>query len=110
MKKIFLAVAIVLILILVAIYLFRFCEPRIKEPSEDEVLSAFVQANIKFSCEIKNNPQLKQDQSAAEKKVNEAYAEFGFPVDDDEKMFEILNKYESDQDIIRQIQEGVEEC
>ena len=63
--------------------------------TEQEEYSAFINANVEFTCEILKNPELADDQETSEKKLREAYEKYFFPIDDDPAMMEILKKYES---------------
>ena len=73
-------------------------------------LSAFINANIEFTCEIIKNPALAENQKESETKVNAVYAKYGLPVDDDKQMIAILKKYEDNNEVISTVQENTRPC
>lgn len=118
MKKLLL-VLVILALLVGAFLAFRQCEPREKPPEEGEqeqtepqidFRSAFVEANVEFTCQIINDPQFAQDEAAMKESLNAAYKKYGFPVDDDEKMITLLDAYENDTEITETIKERVQTC
>jgi len=120
MKKALIALVIVLI-IAVLILWARSCEPRTKdeadsttentlELSDAEIESAFIRANTDFTCQIKNDPSLTEDEDQLKELLNQAYQRYGLPVQDDAKMIDILDKYQNEETVINQIKENVESC
>lgn len=73
-------------------------------------LSAFINANIEFTCEIIKNPALAENQKESETKVNAAYKKYGLPVEYDKQMIEILKKYENDENVISIVRENTKPC
>ncbi len=130
MKKGLIAIIVIIILVIIAILLLRGCEPRKKpqeetptEETSDDVAetesetnsetdyhSAFVKANTEFTCAIVTSPELAENEEELIIALDEAYEKNGFPIDDNERMFEILSQYENDQEAINEIQQNVKEC
>ena len=107
----FVIVAIFIIIIVITVIAVRNCEPRKKIlETEAEIYSAFINANIEFTCELIKDPLLAAVEEEAQTKVNEIYAKHKLPVDDDQKMLEILKKYENDPEVIAIIRENTKPC
>lgn len=109
MKK-FIAIALAVAVLVGIIFAVKSCTPRTKSLSPEEELSAFVQANSEFTCLLKNTPGLEQDTKEAGSKLQEIYAKYNFPVSDDQKMMDLLNKYENNVETIHQIKIQTENC
>lgn len=109
MKK-FIAIALAVAVLVGIIFAVKSCTPRVKPLTEEEELSAFVQANSEFTCLLKNTPGLEQDTTEAGSKLQEIYAQYNFPVSDDQKMMDLLNKYENNVEAIHQIKIQTENC
>lgn len=110
MKK-FVIVAIFIVIIVITVLAIRNCEPRKKIlETEADVYSAFINANIEFTCELIKDPLLAAVEEEAKTKVNEIYAKHKLPVDNDQKMVEILQKYENDPEVIAIIRENTKPC
>ncbi len=78
--------------------------------SQGEEMTAFILANSEFLCEFLNNPELEEDEEESENLVKKTYKKYNFPVENDEVMYEILRKYENNQEVIETIQENVKDC
>ncbi|MEK7547818.1 MAG: hypothetical protein AAB540_02900 [Patescibacteria group bacterium] len=110
MRKFVIAV-IFIVIIVITVLAVRNCEPRKKVlETEADVYSAFINANIEFTCELIKDPLLDAVEEEAKSKVNEIYAKHKLPVDDDQKMVEILQKYENDPEVIAIIRENTKPC
>lgn len=118
MKK-YLAIIILIILIIMAFLFFRNCESQ-KKPTEGEEESGitdltlyrdpFVYANTDFTCQIVKDPELAKDQELMKTTLDSAYKKYGFPVEDNETMLEILSLFENDEEVINEIKTNVNEC
>lgn len=110
MRKFVIAV-IFIVIIVITVLAVRNCEPRKKVlETEADVYSAFINANIEFTCELIKDPLLAVVEEEAKTKVNEIYEKHKLPVDDDQKMVEILQKYENDPEVIAIIRENTKPC
>lgn len=111
-KKYLIIAAIVLLVIIGAVILgFRSCEPRTKIiQDEKEEYAAFINANIEFTCELLKDSTLKVDEKIAENRLNEIYAKWRLPVEDDTRMIEILKKYENNFEVISIVRTNTEPC
>lgn len=111
MKKTIMVSLILAIIVILIILGFKSCNPRKKIiTSEDEEYSAFINANTEFTCELIKNPNLSEDNSESQKRLNEIYAKYKFPVDDNETMLEILKKYENNTEVATIIQANTQSC
>lgn len=118
MKKALIALAIVIVLALLVLW-FQSCEPRQKDASDEanlleltdeETQTAFIKANTDFTCQIKSNPSLVEDEDNLKSLLTEAYKKHGLPVQDNSKMIDILDRYEDNKEVINIIKENVESC
>lgn len=111
-KKYLVVVLIILLIVIGAVVLgFRSCEPRTKViQNEAEEYTAFINANIEFTCELLKNAELRVDEKLAEERLNEIYEKWRLPVNDDTRMIEILKKYENDFEVISIVRKNTEEC
>lgn len=124
----------VVIIILAILFLLKSCNPRIKTdeplttPTETvnntggtdlavdnsidltKYRDPFINANTDFTCEIIKNPDLAKDEKLIKSKLDEAYKKYSFPVDDNNTMIQILNKYENDTEVIDIIRSRVKDC
>lgn len=119
------------ILIIIGIFFaFKSCEPRVKTPENtttenstadsSEVTETtenleiyrtpFIDANTEFTCQLTLNPAILEDDALFKETLDNAYKKYAFPIDDNEKMIKILDKYENDQEVINAIKENVKEC
>jgi hypothetical protein len=122
MKK-YLIIAALIILIILAFLFFRNCEPQKKTTEDDgqtEITEEtvdlslyrdpFVYANTDFTCQVIKNPTLADDQALMKTTLDEAYKKYGFPVEDNGTMLEILSLFENDEGVINEIKTNVNEC
>ncbi len=77
---------------------------------ETKYRPGFINANIEFTCELLKNPALLENSEEISQKINETYAKHGLPVDNNEGMIAILQKYEQDAEIIALITENSAPC
>ncbi len=111
MKKTIIVSLILAVIIILIILGFKSCNPRKKIiTTEDEEYSAFINANTEFTCELIKNPTLSEDNSESQNRLEEIYAKYKFPVDDNEKMLEILKKYENNAEVAAIIQMNTQSC
>ncbi|MFH1533897.1 MAG: hypothetical protein ABID64_03115 [Nitrospirota bacterium] len=122
MKK-YLVIIVLIILIIAAFLFFRNCESQ-KKPLEGEEESGtteetadltlyrdpFVYANTDFTCQVVKNSELAKDQELMKTTLDEAYKKYGFPVEDNGTMLEILSLFENDEEVINEIKANVNEC
>ena len=110
MKKILIALIIIAI-ILGIIFGIRSCGTRKKiVDSEEEEYSAFINANIEFTCAFIKDRTLEIDKIESEKLVKESYKKYKLPVEDNEAMFTILKKYENNQEVAEIIKTNTQNC
>lgn len=122
MKKV-IAVLILIGLIIIIFFAFRSCDVAKKTDEEatdtgltEETINlsayreAFVSANTEFTCQVINDSTLSQDETIMRQLLDEAYRKYGFPVEDNALMIDILNLYETDQGVIDEIKANVNEC
>jgi hypothetical protein len=109
-KKIFLFIVVALIIIILIILGIRSCEPRSKILTEEETYIAFINANIEFTCEILKDPTITEDEIEIKEQLNNIYAKHFLPVDDDEVMIDLLQKFESDLSIVSIVQTNTTAC
>jgi len=125
MKKTFLAITAIIIIIIIFL-LLKSCEPREKteenlfteeiseeiEETEESIdyKSAFIEANTDFTCQIIRGEIDIKDEEAAKTALNEAYKKQEFPVDEDEKLIELLEIYKTDENVTAIIKSRVQEC
>ncbi|MFA5947425.1 MAG: hypothetical protein WC806_00430 [Candidatus Gracilibacteria bacterium] len=130
MKKKYLIALFILIVIAIVIFFgLKSCEPRTKTtdtttpatetqtttPADTTALSyrsAFINANIDFTCQLYKNPTLKTETDTAKLKkgVHQTYDKYGLPVANNEIMVSILKQYENDQEVITTIKENSLPC
>jgi len=118
MKKV-LIVFIFILIIVASILSIKSCDIRSKntETTTDfneelsiDARTAFINANIRFSCLLIANPDLVKDKTASETLLNESYEAFDLPVKNDKLMISILSKYKNDPEIIAEVQKELKNC
>lgn len=110
-KKVFIGIFIFLLILAVIIFGFKSCDARKKIiTSESEEYSAFINANIEFTCELIKNPALADNNNDSQKRLNEIYEKYKLPVSDNEIMLGILKKYENNEEIAVIIQTNTQSC
>lgn len=111
MKKTIIAVIIIGIIIVAVLFGIKSCEPRKKTiTSEQEEYSAFINANIEFTCELIKIPTLRENTIDSKTLLNEIYAKYKLPVSDDQAMLKILKKYENNSEIAAIIKSNTANC
>ncbi len=109
MKKIIAAIVVIIIIILIILGI-RSCEPRVKPGAGDPYFDPFINASIEYLCTIAFDPSISADSDEAKESLNEIYLEHGLPVEDDEVMIEIFQKYENNEEIDTAIEENLNDC
>ncbi|MDA1060967.1 MAG: hypothetical protein O3B47_04195, partial [bacterium] len=102
---------ILIIIIIIIILSFKSCNSRNKIlESETEFFQAFVNANTDFACKIHKDETLLLQPEIAETTLNEMYAKWYLPVDDDATMIDILKKYENNKEATALISKNSAGC
>jgi len=120
-KTLFILVATVVVIIIIVILGLKSCTPRVKdEPIEttdttDQTQinverNNFINANTEFTCELIQNPDLRNDQVATETGVRATFKKHNLPVDDNASMITLLKKYENDTEITAIVKENAKPC
>lgn len=122
MKKTLVVLGIIILIIIIFLFI-KSCEPRTKPTeeelineentynlSEEEEMSAFILANTDFTCQIIKDPTITENEENTKTLLNEAYKKYGLPVENDEIMIIILDKYENNESVINTIKENVKNC
>lgn len=84
-----------------------------KTPEElaQEEKENFIAANAEMTCEILKNPELAVNIEASKELAKEVFEKYDFPIDDNEAMVLILDKYETDAEAVEAVQAKLEaEC
>lgn len=109
-KKVLIAIFVLILILAISFFAFKSCEPRKKiNTSEQEQYEAFINANTEFTCELIKNTEL-ADQEIAQEKLKEIYAKYKFPVENDDEMFLILEKYQNNTEVAELIKTNSEPC
>ena len=104
-------IIIAIIIIIILLLSFKSCNFRNKVlESETEYFSAFVNANTDFTCEIFKDDTLLLQPEIAEVRLNEMYAKWYLPVEDDATMINILKKYENNEEATALISKNSAKC
>lgn len=102
--------AIIGIIILIILGL-KSCNPRTKViSSESEEYSAFINANIEFTCMVMKDATLAENTPENHQKLDDVYSKYKLPVANNEQMLGILNKYSDDAGVATIIQQNTENC
>jgi len=109
MKKIIAAIVIITIIILIILGI-RSCEPRKKTGGGDEYFNAFVNASVEYLCTVVLEPSINPESENAKELLNKIYEDHGLPVEEDEIMIEIYQKYQDNEDIDTAIEEKLNNC
>lgn len=109
-KKTFIFIGAAILILVIILLLFQSCEPRNKLlETEDEIYTAFINANIDFTCKVLANPEILEAEDSREE-LNKSFSKFYLPVDDDQTMVELLQRYESDLAVISVVQTNTAAC
>ncbi len=107
-KKTKITVALVSVLVIAAAILVLVVVCKDEQLTEKE---RFIEANTKVTCEILKDPSLSLDLNKSKTLSNKIFAEYDFPVENNEAMLALLDKYESDTEILKAVQEKLsKEC
>ncbi|MEK7672635.1 MAG: hypothetical protein AAB373_02005 [Patescibacteria group bacterium] len=111
MKKVVITILAILLVVGISIFAVKSCTTRKKIVTEEsEIHNAFINANIEFTCTLIKDPVLALATQEAQDYVKDVYRKHKLPVDDDAAMFEILEKYSTDDEVIKKIKEGTANC
>ncbi len=109
-NKLFIFIGAIIVIIIIILLLFQGCEPRNKVlETEDEIYSAFINANIDFTCKVIQDPSILENEDSQEI-LNESFAKFYLPVNDDATMVQLLQRFESDSQVISIVQTNTATC
>lgn len=101
-----LSVVILLALLLAGVYYFFFYkseEARLKEN--------FTKASQLLACEVVKDPSIAVETSKSKDVIKSLFEKNSLPIDNDETMMDLFDKYENDQDVKAAIQKYLdEEC
>ncbi|MFA6991813.1 MAG: hypothetical protein WC269_00830 [Candidatus Gracilibacteria bacterium] len=129
-KKTLIIFLVVVVIIILIIFGIKGCNPRKKQidtstqPTTDttqelpentelditKFRDPFINANTDFTCETLKNPDIAKDDKLRTSKLDDAYKKYGFPIDDNETMIQILNKYQNDSEVTNVIRGNVQKC
>ena len=106
-KKVGIIIAVFIIIIIIILLLLRSCASQSKRvvTTEEEIYEAFINASVQFACDTMEDPML-----IREDYTMETYKEHRLPVEDNEKMMEILKKYENNEEVLEIIQTNSIPC
>lgn len=98
-------VAALAILILVVVMFFS------KPPVELTEKEKFILANTEITCEVLKDPSLTVNLEKSKNLSKEIFGRYDFPVEDNEAMLALLDKYETDNEVTASVQAKLEkEC
>ena len=70
----------------------------------------FVNASVDVGCAIFDEPDLFSDRVALETKTLEVFAGYGFDVTDEVALDSLSEKYQYEEDVIKDVQDGITMC
>lgn len=113
-KKHLIIIVLVLLLITFSILAFFLINKEKSETNEKSENTnekySFINANIETNCRIEFEPLLKTTANKLNPILTENFKKYGFPVEDNETMLYILQKYEHDEEIKAIISSFSEKC
>lgn len=110
-KKLLIAIFAFILVIVLIIFGFKSCNTRTKViSSEAEEYSAFINANIEFTCMVMKDPKLAENSAENQQKLNNVYAKYKLPISNNAQMLNILQKYENNTNVAAIIQENTMSC
>ncbi len=110
-KRILIVLFSFLLILALIIFGLKSCNPRKKIiTGEYEEYSAFINANIEFTCMVIKDPKLAENNAENHKKLDEVYLKYKLPVDDNAQMLTILQKYENNEEVAIIIQQNTQNC
>jgi hypothetical protein len=77
--------------------------------TEAELKESFIEANSELACEIAKDPSLAIDSPDNKDMVKDIFEKHDLPIDDDEEMLELFDKYTHDEEVINAVQTHLEE-
>ena len=110
-KKILIALFISLLVIVMIIFGLKSCNVRTKVITSDaEEYSAFINANIEFTCMVMKDATLAENTTDNQKKLDDIYAKYKLPVTENAQMLAILQKYSDNTEVATIIQQNTTNC
>lgn len=110
-KKVLIVIFSFLLILALIIFGLKSCNPRKKIiTGENEEYSAFINANIEFTCMVMKDPSLAENTVENQKKLNEVYEKYKLPASDNDQMLAILKKYENNEEVATIIQQNTQNC
>ncbi len=96
-KKVALIGIVFVIIVIIILLLLRSCSDGSKRvvTSEEAIYSAFINASVEFTCDTIDDSSL-----ITEEYVSSVYKKHRLPVKNNEKMMEILRKYENNSEVL----------
>jgi hypothetical protein len=101
-KRVAALVAILAILILAVVTFYS----STKELTEKE---KFILANTEITCEVLKDPSLTINLEKSKNLSKEIFKKYEFPVEDNDAMLLLLDKYETDPEVLESVQAKLEE-
>ena len=110
-KKLFLFILVAAVILIILLFGISSCEPSRNKvlETEDEIYTAFINANIDFTCKVLKDPTILEAENSKDL-LNQSFAKFYLPVDDDKTMVELLQRYESDVEVISTVKINTAAC
>ncbi len=103
-KRVTALVAILAILIIAVVTFFSSTQ----QLTEKE---KFILSNVEITCEVLKDPSLTVNLEKSKNLSKEIFKKHGFPVEDNDAMLLLLDKYETDQEVLDSVQAKLEkEC
>ena len=110
-KKILITISVFILIVGLIIFSFKSCNLRTKTvDTAAEEYSAFINANIEFTCMLAKNPALSENNEDNQQELNKIYKKYQLPVEDNQKMMNILKVYANDTEAAAIIQSNTQNC
>ncbi|MBI5753662.1 hypothetical protein HZA40_00780 [Candidatus Peregrinibacteria bacterium] len=110
-KKVVIGILVTVVIIALIIFGLKSCSPRTKVITSDaEEYSAFINANIEFTCMVIKDPKLAENSTDNQKKLDDIYAKYKLPADNNDAMMVILKKYADNTEVATIIQQNTSNC
>lgn len=95
---------LILSMLIISALVLQGCGPKTEE-------DRYVAASVEITCEVIKDPSLSLDLNKSKELSNQIFEDYDFPIEDNETMLGILDKYEQDTSIQTKIKDLVEkEC
>lgn len=110
-RKVIIGAVVVIVIIVLILLGLKSCNPRTKVIGSDaEEYSAFINANIEFTCMVMKDPKLADNNADNQKKLDDIYAKYKLPIDNNAQMLTLLQKYSDDTGVATIIQQNTANC